>query len=324
MGEFDLIERLRAVAPVAGAGLVLGIGDDAALLDIPEGQQLVACTDTLNEGVHFLPDTAPDAIGHKALAVNLSDLAAMGAEPHSALLNLSLPAADSAWLDAFIDGFSALAREHRVLLAGGDTTRGPLSVTVTALGRVPAGAALARAGAREGDRIVISGVPGEAAVGLQALRDRTRPDTPGMAAAIRRLQMPTPRVALGMRLRGIASACIDISDGLAADLGHILAASGVGARIRAADLPVSAVLDALPADRRARCQLAGGDDYELCLACPAAQLHQLDAIADEAGVALSVIGEVVKDPGLVVLGPDGQPMAPETGAGFDHFSGGHA
>ncbi len=312
MGEFDLIERLRAAAPAAGPGLALGIGDDAALIDVPAGLQLVACTDTLNAGIHFPADTAPAAIGHKALAVNLSDLAAMGARPAWALLNLSLPDADPAWLDDFTAGLAALARETGTVLAGGDTTRGPLSVTVTALGLVPTGCALTRAGARAGDLVVVSGTLGDAA---HALHSPTNPVTK------QRLDYPAPRLALGQQLRGVATACIDVSDGLAADLGHILSASGVGARLAAGDLPASEPIRALSFEKRVRYQLTGGDDYELCFTLPPEHRADLAQLAEHADVPLTVMGEITPSAGLVVTDPDGHPLDPAMFGGFDHFAG---
>ncbi|KAA9130749.1 thiamine-phosphate kinase [Marinihelvus fidelis] len=318
MNEFGLIDRLRAAMPAPGPGLALGIGDDAAVFDLPTGQQLVACTDTLNTGIHFPDDTDPAAIGHKSLAVNLSDLAAMGADPAWALLNLSLPDTCPDWLDAFAAGFAALAGPSGITLAGGDTTRGALSVTVTALGFVPAGQALTRDGARPGDRVVVSGTLGDAALALSRLGS----DAPPAAAQRDRLDRPTPRLELGRRLRGLATACIDISDGLAADLGHILAASAVGAHLDATRLPASTALASLPFAQRLSLQATGGDDYELCFTLPAAHAAELDALAADAGVALTDIGEITPGDALEWSGPGGQPVRLDTAAGYDHFGGG--
>lgn len=246
MAEFDLIARIRQRV-VLRDDVVLGIGDDGALLAPPPGQLLAVTMDTLNAGVHFPPETAPADIGWKALAVNLSDLAAMGAEPAWCTLSLTLPRADTAFVDGFCDGFLALAAQHGVALVGGDTTRGPLSVSITAHGFVPAGAALRRDGARIGDEVWVSGSLGDAAGALR----QWQAGAP-MAPALRdRLDRPTPRVALGQALRGLASACIDISDGLLADLTHICRASGVGAEVDIDALPASdALRSAFDADVR--------------------------------------------------------------------------
>ena len=229
MAEFDLIRRLQQIV-CSGPGSdryqpVLGIGDDAAVLDVPDGQQLVVTTDTLVEGIHFLPGTAPRDLGHKSLAVNLSDLAAMGAEPAWFFLALTLPDADDEWLNEFAQGIAGLVRESGIHLAGGDTTGGPLSITITAVGLVARGQALTRSGARDGDFIAVSGVLGDASLALSMLKSKQTPDADLLDA----LHRPTPRLELGRRLRGLATSCIDISDGLIADLGHILERSGTGA-----------------------------------------------------------------------------------------------
>jgi thiamine-monophosphate kinase len=259
VAEFALIDRIRKRCDATRADVRLGIGDDAALLAVPSGKLLAVSTDTLVAGVHFLPDTAARDIGWKALAVNLSDLAAMGAEPAWATLALTLPSADARWVDEFADGFAELSREHCVALVVGDTTQGPLSITVTIHGLVPAGAALTRAAARVGDGVYVTGTLGDAAAGLLLVQSNAEASAP----LLERLHRPTPRVQQGLILRGRATACIDVSDGLAADLGHICDASGVGAQIDADALPASSELSAaFDANARRAFQLAGGDDYE--------------------------------------------------------------
>jgi len=312
--EFSLIHRIRRRAATRG-DVVLGIGDDAALLRPPVGEVLVVSADTLNAGVHFPPETGAADIGWKALAVNLSDLAAMGATPAWMTLSLSLPAADADWLDAFLDGFLALAAQHDVALVGGDTTRGPLSIAVTALGFVPDGAALRRSGAQPGDEVWITGVPGEAAAGLAQWR-LGEPVDPHLRA---RLDRPTPRVAAGISLRAIASACIDVSDGLAADLGHLLDASGAGATLELARLPRSDALAALTDAARWGHQLAGGDDYELCFTAPAVQRERIVQALARCATPAQVIGRIEPDAGLRLLDPQGKAWIPAT-RGWDHFA----
>lgn len=312
--EFDLIARIRARA-ITRDDVLLGIGDDAAILRVPAGHDLVISTDTLNVGVHFPPETSPFSIGWKALAVNLSDLAAMGAVPAWCTLNLTLPDANSEWLDAFLDGFLGLSARHDVTLVGGDTTRGPLAITVTAHGFVPHDSALRRSGARVGDDVWVSGTLGDAAGALDQWRTSC-PIDPGLKA---RLDRPTPRVALGLALRGIASACIDISDGLLADLGHILAASGVGAWIDVAMLPISSALaNAFDETARVAMQLEGGDDYELCFTAPPALAQDVAAAAARADVMVTRIGTVEAQAGLRLRGIDGV-VSDAALIGYRHF-----
>lgn len=316
MREFDLIARIRE--RVASRGdVVLGIGDDAALLQVPDGMQLVVAMDTLNDGVHFPVGTAPGDIGWKALAVNLSDLAAMGARPAWCTLSLSLPTPDRAWIDGFLDGFLALASEHDVALVGGDTTRGPLSVCVTVHGLVEPGRALRRDGARFGDDVWITGNVGDAAAALSLLQRSERVPDPLRA----RLDRPMPRIATGRALHGLAHACIDVSDGVLADLGHVCAASGVGARIDVDALPASEALCALSpeAGTRRQWQAAGGDDYELCFTTDPARRGELDATLSRLGVAASRIGVVVANPGIVAHDADGRAWQPSA-TGYVHFS----
>ncbi|WP_046657805.1 thiamine-phosphate kinase [Lysobacter capsici] len=330
--EFDLIARIRARVGNRD-DVVLGIGDDAALLQPPAGMQLAVATDTLNGGVHFFEDAAPADIGWKSLAVNLSDLAAMGALPAWATLSLSLPAqpgdAMQAFVDGFLDGFVPLAAQHRVALVGGDTTRGPLSVCVTAMGFVEAGAALRRDAARVGDEVWITGTPGDAAAalalaGVAPYRDAEVRRCVGdpltdHARLFERLQRPTPRVAAGRALGPLAHACIDVSDGLLADLGHVCAASKVGARIDAAALPVSpALAAACEGEARWSLQLGGGDDYELCFTAAPSRRDAIASALRAVDTPACVIGRIEAEPGVRVRRADGSPWTPPR-RGYQHF-----
>ncbi|TAA28691.1 thiamine-phosphate kinase [Pseudoxanthomonas winnipegensis] len=311
--EFDLIARIRARAGTRG-DVVLGIGDDAALLAMPPGTELVVTADTLNAGVHFFPDVAPADLGWKALAVNLSDLAAMGARPAWCTLSLSLPQADPAWIEGFLDGFCDLAARHGIALVGGDTTRGPLSVSITAMGQVEAGHALRRDGARVGDEIWVTGTPGDAAAALQALLSGAAVDR----ALRARLDRPTPRVEAGRGLLGVASACVDISDGLLADLGHLCRRSGVGAQVQLEQLPVSRALAGFRPQLRWAWQAGGGDDYELCFTAAPQRADEVQAALDFAGVPGARIGRIVAGQGVQALDAAGAPwQAPRVG--YDHF-----
>ncbi|HEX6834619.1 MAG TPA: thiamine-phosphate kinase [Rudaea sp.] len=313
MAEFDLIDLIRTRCAIMRDDVRLGIGDDAALLAVPPGWQLAVSADTLVAGVHFPAATAPFDVGWKSLAVNLSDLAAMGATPAWALLALTLPHGDVRWVAEFADGFAALAREYKLALVGGDTTQGPLSITVTIHGFVPEGGALLRSGARVGDAVYVTGTLGDAAGGLRGL------DRADAAPLVERLNRPTPRVAQGLLLRGRAHACIDVSDGLAADLGHIARASGVGALIDADSLPASpALLARFDTDARRALQLAGGDDYELCFTAPEEAGDLLDDLA-RSGCAATKIGRIVAEPGVRVVAGDGSPVAIPR-AGWEHFA----
>jgi thiamine-monophosphate kinase len=319
MNEFDLIRRLASAAGIAASGFArpaaVGIGDDAAVLDIPPSMQLVVTTDTLVAGIHFANDTGPADLGYKALAVNLSDLAAMGAEPAWHFLCLSGPRPEGDWLERFAAGMGELAAAEGTQLAGGDMTGGPLSVTITALGLVPRGQALLRSTARPGDLVVVSGVPGLAA---RALADPA-PTGAGGDAARARLTRPQPRLALGQALRGRATACIDVSDGLAADLGHVLEASGLGGELWLERLPVTPAFDPLEEHARWNLQLGGGDDYELCFTLPPQRASELDELAGRGGVELAVVGRVSDQEGLRCLRPDGAAFVPER-SGWDHFA----
>ncbi|WP_082806144.1 thiamine-phosphate kinase [Marichromatium gracile] len=312
--EFALIGAHFAGLGAAREDVLLGVGDDCALLRVPPGQSLAVSLDTLVAGVHFFPDCDPHALGHKTLAVSLSDLAAMGAEPAWATLALTLPASDPAWLAAFAAGLGELARAHGVRLVGGDTTRGPLTITLQLQGLVPPEAALRRDGACAGDRIWVSGTLGDAALALAELQAGRDPD----AALRARLERPTPRVALGRGLRGIASAAIDLSDGLVADLGHVLAASGVGAELRLGALPLG---EAVAARADWSLALAGGDDYELCFCAPPGRDGEILALGQRLGCRLTPIGTIRGDDDtLRCLLPDGTVLNP-TRRGYDHFAG---
>ncbi len=315
--EFDLIAR-HFTRPAANA--VLGVGDDAALLAPTPGTELVVSTDMLVAGRHFLADADPELLGHKALAVNLSDLAAMGAVPRWATLALALPEPDEAWLAAFSRGFFTLAERFGVSLVGGDTTRGPLNLCVTVLGEAPAGRALRRGGARPGDGVWVSGDLGGAALAVCHLNGELLLDAPDAALCQIRLHRPEPRVVLGDMLCCVAHAAIDLSDGLLADLGHILTASGVGAEIEFDRLPAHPVLAPKRADPLVRrCLLAGGDDYELCFTAPPERERVLLAVAESAGVTVTRIGRVTTETGLSLLDGAGHAMAVRE-RGFDHFA----
>lgn len=315
LGEFDLIERYFSRSG-GRRDVLLGVGDDAALLEVPAGRVLVAAVDTLVEGRHFLPGGPPDSVGHQALAVNLSDLAAMGAEPAWALLSLSMPDSDEAWLLSFAAGLYALAGQHGVALVGGDTVRGPRVVTVTVLGFVEPLLALRRDGAQPGDVLFVSGWPGEAAAGLAALRAGVAQGAGD--ALVRRYRYAEPRLVLGRALRGQASAAMDVSDGLYGDLQKLCKASGTGARLDLEQLPVSAELARRHA--QADCErfvLFGGDDYELLFTVPAAAAADV-AAEWSGGLPLHRIG-VMEAGATVRCMRNGRPEA-VTGGGYDHFA----
>lgn len=319
--EFDLIAR-HFTRPTPGA--VLGVGDDCALLAPTPGMQLAVTSDMLLEGRHFSPQDGPAGLGHKSLAVNLSDLAAMGAKPRWATLAIALPAADDAWLRAFARGLYRLADQHGIEIVGGDTTRGPLTISITAIGELPPGQALRRDGAQDGDDVWVSGTLGSAALALAYRQGRLRMDPVDAARVLPALYLPTPRVELGIALRGIAHSAIDISDGLLGDLGHILErsqplAGPLGATIEFAALPTLPVVQTYLHESVARdCVLAGGDDYELCFTAPPARHDAVADAARAAGVAVARVGRITREPGLAVLGPEGTPM-PFERTGHDHF-----
>ena len=316
MGEFELIER-HFVRPLRQAAL--GPGDDCALLRVAPGQQLAVSSDMLVEGRHFLSTVAPERLGHKALAVNLSDLAACGAEPLAFTLALALPRADDAFVAPLARGLFALADRHGIELVGGDTTGGPLNLCITVMGQVPVGQALLRSGAQAGDDLWVSGTLGDARLALEVFRGTV--SLPGEAFERVRLAMecPQPRVALGLALRGLAHSAIDISDGLLGDLGHILQRSAVGARVHLPALPRSADLAAQPRAMQHECLLRGGDDYELLFTAAAGRADEVRAAGARAGVAVTCIGLIGARPGLVVVDEDGREQA-TVARGFDHFA----
>lgn len=317
MKEFELIQQIQqetsvSYSPAFEHGVRLGIGDDAAVLELPPGQHLVAATDTLNAGTHFPVDTSPFDIGYKCLAVNLSDLAAMGATPRWALLSISSPRVSSEWIQMFSDGFKSLAQIHSITLVGGDTTSGPLSISLTALGFIEPGKQLTRSGARAGDLVVVSGTVGGAACALDMLQAGKH------VAEQDLLDRPQPRVELGQALPGYASACIDISDGLLADLGHVLKASGCGAKLEVEKLPQTAVLAELEDDLKWQFQLSGGDDYELLFTLPPRHRAWLETVSRKLDVKLSVIGEIEEQEGIRCFVADDKPYKPKY-FGFEHF-----
>jgi len=320
--EFTLIDRLRERLGVAGRERIeLGIGDDAALWRSTDGATSVVCCDTLIAGRHFPDDADAGDIGWKTLAVNLSDLAAMGAEPVATLLALSLPSMPSApWIDGFCDGWAALARTCPVALIGGDTTRGPvLALTVTCIGELPHGTALRRDGARVGDGIYVSGTLGDAAAGL-ALWPHRRDTERASAALFARFNRPQPRLALGRALRGLATSAIDVSDGLVADLDHVLAASAVGARVEVDRLPMSPDLrEAVAPDTARRHALSGGDDYELCFTVPAEREPALCEVAARTSTRIARIGTITAGSGVILVDRHGQPVDASV-TGWDHFA----
>ncbi len=326
MGEFDLIARYFR-QPVRRAAL--GVGDDCALLRIAPGQQLAVSSDMLVQGRHFLAETDPHALGHKALAVNLSDLAACGAQPLAFTLALALPTADPDWLAPFARGLLDLARAHDCELVGGDTTRGPLNICITVFGEVPARSegsqALLRSGARLGDDIYVSGTLGDARLALETLQGRRTLPPALRETALRRLHTPTPRIALGLALRGLASAAIDVSDGLLGDLGHVLTASGVGASMQLAT-PGQLMacggdaLDAcVPQAHQLACVLAGGDDYELAFTAAPQQRAAVAAAASASATPVTRIGRIEAAPGVRVHDAQGMPIEGDWRA-FDHFN----
>lgn len=311
--EFDLIRRHFATLGAPRADVLVGVGDDAALLAPQPGRLLVATVDTLVEGTHFLASDPARSVGHRALAVNLSDMAAMGAEPAWALLSLTMPAIVEAWIAQFASGFDALARVHGVQLVGGNTTSGALSVAVTVIGFVPPGQALLRDGARPGHALYVSGTPGD------SVRGRLHPQaSPGLRD---RYLHPEPRVALGLALRGLASACIDVSDGLLGDARKLCEASGCGARIEARSLPLSeALLAAAGRDEAERCALEGGEDYELCFAVPPGhEAALLERVALDPGLGrVGRIGQLEETRGIVVT--RGGVVTGFSQSGHDHFA----
>lgn len=319
MSEFQLIEQYFQRPPRPAGPVRLGVGDDCALLHLPAGETLAVSTDMLVEGRHFFADADPHALGHKTLAVNLSDLAAIGARPLGFTLALSLPSADAEWLQAFSTGLLALADAHQIELIGGDTTRGPLNLCVTALGSVPENAAIRRSGARPGDELWVSGSLGDAKLALTALLGEISLAADQLSLAAARLHRPTPRNALGLALRGIATAAIDISDGLLGDLGHILTQSGTGAVIQTDQLPVGLALSRREPEQRRTFALNGGDDYELCFCASPSQHDAVLHAGRQAHTAVTRIGHLRAEPGIQLLDANGQTLT-ITNQSFDHFT----
>ena len=318
LSEFALIERYFRRCGAQRADVRLGVGDDATLLAVPGDAELVAAIDTLVAGVHFPHGSPPASIGHRALAVNLSDLAAMGARPAWALLALTLPEAEENWLEEFTTGFADLARAHNVALVGGDTTRGPLCISVQLLGHVAAGTALTRGGGNAGDVLFVSGTCGDAAAGLAIEQGQLAADRDARAWLRERFLWPTPRVALGERLRGFASACIDVSDGLLADAARLAQASHAGAELAWAELPLSQPLLEVLGEVRAReLAFSGGDDYELCFAVPPQNVARLTAQLPPQEWRYARIGVLRAEPGTVVM-RDGSVME-FSHSGYEHF-----
>ncbi len=321
LGEFELIDRYfsRSTSMAGRCDVILGVGDDAALLRLPPGADLVAAVDTLVSGRHFLQESDPRAIGHRALAVNLSDMAAMGATPAWATLALTLPRADAAWLEGFSQGLASLADAYGVALVGGDTTAGPLTISLQILGHVTPGTALRRSGARAGDVLAVTGTLGDAGAGLALLSARLSSSDRGAAdRLIERLEYPVPRVEFGSRARGIATAAMDVSDGLAGDLPKLAAASGLAAEVDVGRLPLSAALQAVTSIRQAReWACSAGDDYELLVAVPPARFSELREVARESRLELTAIGELHTGSG-VRWSLEGSPFSPLS-QGYDHF-----
>ena len=326
-GEFDLIARhftrppARAHSPERDSTqrVALGVGDDCALLRPTAGMQLAVSCDMLVEGRHFLATVAPERLGHKALAVNLSDLAACGAEPLACTLALALPRADEVFIAGFAKGLFALADAHGIELVGGDTTAGSLNICITVIGQLPPGQALLRSGARVGDDLWVSGTLGDARLALEVFRGSVALGGGDFETVRLAMELPQPRVALGLALRGIASSAIDLSDGLAGDIGHVLQRSGVGATVLADALPRSAILAAQTLALQHECLLAGGDDYELLFTAAPAQRDAVLAAGRLASVAVTRCGSVDMQPGLRVVDADGRPLN-RAFRGWDHFA----
>lgn len=317
--EFDVIREYFTSGDTNPDLISIGIGDDAAVINTRSDEQLVISVDTLNAGVHFPEQCSACDIGYKALAVNLSDLAAMGARPRWFTLAISLPSVDEDWLKDFSHGLLALAHQHKLYLVGGDTTRGPLSITVQIAGTVPVGQALTRSGARVGDDIYVTGTLGDAAAALAITEKRITADDEVATVLLQRLNRPTPRIEAGLQLLSIASACIDISDGFAADLGHILESSHVGAEVELTELPASVSLSnlAIENQQRQNFMLHGGDDYELCFTASAGRRAEIEKLSGSLSCTLTRVGKIISEPGLYAV--DNAQRQPVVIKGFDHF-----
>lgn len=316
MGEFDLITEYFAACTPARKDISLGIGDDCAIIQPQHNKRIAATMDTLVEGVHFLSGTDPEKLGYKSLAVNMSDLAAMGARPCHAMLSLTLPEADETWLAGFSLGFSRLAIERGVQLIGGDTTRGPRSISIQLQGTLPTDRAMTRGGAQADDLICVTGTLGDAALALQLLKQSLQPDSYLMD----RLDCPTPRIEAGLALLDFATAAIDVSDGLAADLGHVLDASGVGADVDLDRLPLSDSFRAVMENGNdLLLAVTGGDDYELCFTLPEIYQSEIVKLSTKLNLPITAIGRISAEPGLRLIGQEGQVKLSSV-AGFNHFS----
>lgn len=314
--EFDLIARFFTRPTPATA---LGIGDDCALLTPAAGMQTAISSDMLVSGIHFFADTDPEQLGHKSLAVNLSDLAAMGARPLAFTLALALPASDEKWLGPFSDGLFSLAEKYHCELIGGDTTRGPLNICITIFGEVPTNGALRRDRAKNGDDIWVSGTLGDARAGLECLQGKVALDTAARDFCLTRLQRPDPRVALGMAIRQLAHAAIDLSDGLMGDLSHILNRSRVGATLNIDALPASFALASQPREFQLRCMLSGGDDYELCFTAPPSQKEAIQEAARKTNTPVTRVGTIDSTQGLRLVNAQGEKQTFSLHS-FDHFA----
>ena len=315
--EFEIIRRYFTRPVKDGSGVILGVGDDAAIVRADRDHDLVIAADVINEGIHFPEGTPAYAVGHKALAVNLSDLAAMGADPAWFTMTISLPAVDEQWLTEFASGLFGLADQHKIFLVGGDTVRGPLSISINVVGQVPAGNALCRHGASAGDQVFVSGDLGSAALAIQQIQHHPDRVDPALREA---LDLPVPRLELGRQLRSIASSCIDISDGLAADLSHILDASQVGAVLQVDSIPVSTPVSAVGREAALMLALTGGDDYELCFTVPPQRVATIQEVSKTLGIKITHIGEIVAETGLKLVDIDNKPVSLHH-LGHDHFAG---
>lgn len=319
IGEFELIEKFFAAHTIKRNDVTLGIGDDAAIVNIPPQQQLVITTDTLTAGVHFPATTCAYDIGYKSIAVNLSDLAAMGATPSWVTLALTLSKVDDRWLQDFCQGFFDLASRYQIQLIGGDTSQGPLSITVEAFGFTPFNQALMRSHAKPGDLIYVTGTLGEAALGLQYLQGKVQLSDSDSKSAIAKLNRPEPQIEIGTKLRGIANAAIDISDGLAADLGHILEKSHVGALINLEKIPIgSSLLTSISNNEALALALTGGDEYELCFTVPPQKLSLLEKMFPKDAYHLTCIGTIVAQKGLDLRYKNGEKYSGKL-SGYEHF-----
>lgn len=322
--EFEIIRRFfvnqKTGRQTSRSDVVLGIGDDAALLTPPSGQTLVVTSDTLVSGIHFPESTSPKSIGYKSLAVNLSDLASMGAEPAWFTLSITLPNDNEDWLEQFAQGLFSLARDHNIQLVGGDTTRGPLSITIQAMGFVPEGEALTRSGAKVGDAVYVTGTIGDASAGLKIKQRQLSASDSVASVLVTRLERPSPRVTEGLALRGLASAMIDISDGLSADLGHILTGSKVGADISVDDIPVSDAYLSLAIRDGRQLAVSGGDDYELCFTVPAENEKEVQEKFAESGYRCTRIGTISSQSGVIRWLDNAGNKLNWNPTGYEHFS----